>query len=78
MVLPARSLLPASGMNDRETIREAIRAREIVRAKSFMNRPNPDCDRKPSEIKTTKVVKVEAVTAMATSLAPVMEAFIGE
>ena len=43
-----------------------------------MNRPNPEPETKPIDIKTTKVVRVEAVTARATSLLPVTAAFKDE
>ncbi len=64
-------------MNDIETRSEAIRASEMVRAKSCMNRPKPDWDMKPRETKTTRVESVAEDTAEATSLAPWREASRG-
>ena len=73
-VFPFNNLLPARGMKVSEMSREAMSAREMVTAKSFIHRPKPVVDMKLRDTKTTSVVIVEMVTTRDTSLLPLTEA----
>ncbi len=66
------------GIKVKEMIKDATNAKEMVKAKSFIHRPKPEPPMKLSETNTTRVVRVEAVTAKETSLLPITAALSEE